>query len=426
MSASKSYVSSRSALIAGVAFAIVLATLTLTPPVYAQKIAPEFFGMHDKRIASGSLPRVHIGAIRLWDTGTSWRQIETTPGVFHWSTVDTAVRDARRAGLRPLLVLGQTPQFYAENPTAPGAYGQGATSMPRLAAWTRYVGAVARRFGTTVDYQIWNEPNVVNYWTGTVPQMAQLTATGSKAITKGAGRKATIVAPSFPLRLESQRKWFTKFWAAKVNGKGMASYIDVTSANLYPMADQGPEASIKLRAFMKGAMPKEARGKPMWDTEINYGLLGGPTAKTIPGARQAAFVARTLLLNAASQVKRVYWYAWELGPIANTHLVNETDHVTLTAAGHAWDVARGWIVGTNMQGCHMTGTGRLKGLYTCTARKSSTQVRRFYWKPSGAAVKITTPRSTTSWTDLHGVRHSHQGQFQVKVGQSPVMVTSRS
>ncbi|MFA6299376.1 MAG: hypothetical protein WC642_09420 [Nocardioides sp.] len=408
-----------------VAFAIVVATLTLTPPGYAQKIRPEFFGMHDSQIANGSVPGVHVGAVRLWDTGTTWREIETAPGSYDWSKVDAAVDTARGAGLRPMLVLGQTPQFHAVNPLAPGAYGDGATSMPRLAAWTKYVKAAANRYGTKVDYQVWNEPNVINYWTGTVSQMASLTAAASKAINSAAGSSATIVAPSFPLRLASQQKWYGKYWAAKANGKGMASYVDVVAANLYPLSDQGPEESIKLRAFVKRVLPTAARGKPMWNTEINYGLLGGPTAKPIPVAKQVAFVGRTMLLNAANDVQRMYWYGWAQGGIANTHLV-EDDRSTLTAAGRAWDVARGWILGTDMKSCARTASGALKGLYTCTARKSSTEVRRFYWKPSGASVKITTAQSTKSWSDLSDHTTKKSGKYQIKIGQSPIMVTSRS
>ena len=415
----------RVTLIPGLAVAMVVAMLTLASPVQAQKVKPGFFGMHDSQISSGAVPGVQLGAIRLWDTGTAWRQIETSPGVFDWSVVDAAVNTARAAGLKPMLVLGQTPQFHATNRKAPGAYGPGSTSMPRTAAWTRYVTAAAKRYGTTVDYQIWNEPNVANYWTGTVAQLASLTATASKAITKAAGRKATVVAPAFPLRLKGQQKWFKKYWASKVSRKGMASYVDVVSLNLYPLANQGPEASMKLLAFAKKSLPKAARKLPVWNTEINFGLLGGATAKTAPDAKQAAFVARTLLLNAASPISRVYWYGWAQGPIANTHLVQD-DRTTLTRAGRAWQLSAAWITGTSMKKCVAAAKGKSKGLYTCTARVSRREVRRFFWKPSGRAVTVKTPGSTTSWTDLDGQVTARTGRFKIKVGQSPIMVSSRS
>ena len=38
--------------------------------------------------------------------------------------------------------------------------------MPDLGAWRRYVTAVAERYGDRIDYQVWNETNVIGYWTG--------------------------------------------------------------------------------------------------------------------------------------------------------------------------------------------------------------------------------------------------------------------
>lgn len=425
MSASTTRRSTLSRLVAALAVATLTAALVPAQPAGAAKIRPTFFGMHDGQIANGSVPGVKTGVVRLWDTGTAWRQIETAPGIFDWSKVDAAVNTARNAGLRPMLVLGQTPQFHAKDPLAPGAYGDGASSMPDLAAWRSYVAKAANRYGTTIDYQVWNEPNVVNYWTGSVSQMAKLTSVAGKAITQAAGRKASVVAPAFPLRLEGQRTWYRKYWNAKVDGKGMAAYVDVVAANLYPLAPQAPEASMKLLRFAKGALPKAGRGLPMWNTEINYGLLGGATAKEISETKQAAFVARTLLLNAGSPIRRVYWYAWGQGSIANTHLVQD-DRTTLTRAGRAWGEVRSWIAGTDVKGCQQTTKGSHQGLYTCTARVSRREVRRFYWKPAGSTVKITTVRSTSKWTELTGETHLRKGRFQIPVGQSPVMVTSRS
>jgi hypothetical protein len=412
----------RLTLVPCLAAALVLGALS--SPTQAHKVRADFFGMHDNQISNGEIPGVPLGAIRLWDAGTSWRQIETLPGSYDFSVIDRAVNYAVAAGIRPLVVLGQTPQFYAENPMASGAYGDGASSMPQLDAWKAYVSAVASRYGAGVDYQIWNEPNVINYWSGTVAQMAQLTASASQVITKVAGSNATVVGPGFPLRLTYQQKWFKKYWSAKSGGKGMASYVDVVAVHLYPAANEAPEASMKLLSFAKGALPKAARKLPVWNTEINYGLRGGPPAKKISEARQASFVARTLLLNAASPVRRMYWYAWAQGGIANTHLVLN-DRTTLTKGGRAWREVRDWLIGTTTKSCSPARSGKLKGLYTCSARKSKTEMRRFYWKPSGKAVKISTNKTTKTWTDLRGHTTHHKGKFQIKVGESPIMVTSR-
>lgn len=407
----------------GLAPVLILGTLLAAAPAQAQRVKPDFFGMHDTWITNGWVPTVRTGSTRLWDTGTAWRQIETEPNEWDWSKLDKAVDTARAAGIRPLLVLGQTPSFYAtDDPDTYEAYGDGATSMPKLKMWKRYVKKVAKRYKTSIDYQIWNEPNVVNYWSGTPSQMAKLTATGSKQIKRYAGKKAKVVAPAFPLRLKSQRNWYAKYWASKFGGKNVSSYVNVVSANLYPLANQGPENSMKLMRFAKKALPKAARSKPMWNTEINYGLLGGPTATDIPAEQEAAFVARTIVLNAASPIKRMYWFKWGVGHIANTHLVDD-DRKTLTRAGHTWNVVRSWVVKTNVKNCKVARKGRLKGMYTCTAVKGKKEVRRIYWKPKGATVKLRTHKTTKRWSDMDG--NVTTGRARLTISDNPVMVASR-
>lgn len=412
---------------------------SVAAPAHAQKVNRYFFGMHDPQISS-EIPTVPVGTIRLWDTpGTTWREIETAayepatllePEHYHYdfTQLDSAVGNALAHGLRPMVVLGQTPQFYAEDPGAPSANGPGASSMPRahMNEWMHYVSTVASKYGTSVDYQIWNEPNVSQFWSGSQQDMAQLTATAAQAINNVVGTQATIVAPGFPLRLSSQRSEFKRYWAQNVNGLGMASYVDVVALHLYPGADAGPETSMALLKQARALLPDAARKKPEWNTEINYGLPMGCScpAKPIPDSKQAAYVARSLLLNAGSPIRRMYWYAWAQGNIANTNLV-KADRSTLTPGGNAWRRVYGWTNGTQFGSCSMIGSGNSKGVWTCKAKKSRTETRRFYWKPSGKAAPISTVSSTSSWTNLNGRVTKHKGSYTIKVGQAPIMVTSR-
>jgi len=414
---------SRGAIVLVIVLGLVSLVLAVGSPADAKTIRERFFGIHDSVVASGDIPRVTTGAIRLWETGTSWREIERSPGSFDWTQLDAAVTNAEANGLRPLIVLGQTPRFYARNPGAPGAYGRGASSMPSIRAWTRYVGRVAHRYGTAVDYQIWNEPNVIGYWTGTVEQMATLTVTASRKITAVLGRHATITGPSFPLRLNSQKAWYQEYWHQTAGGRSLASYVDVIGATLYPQEDEAPEGQLPLLRFARQALPAAGRHKPLWNMEINYGLRGGPTAKRISRAKQASYASRTLLLNANSHVGRMYWFSWNISGIANTHLRRPAGG--LTRAGRAWNVTHGWLLDTVPKGCHQSVDGRLQGLWTCKLRAGADEVRRVYYKPTGDAVPVTTVRSTRSWSDLAGHVTTRRGSFPISVGQLPVMVSSR-
>ena len=54
------------------------------------------FGMTD--FDPSTFPQAPVGAVRLWDSGVTWREIETSPGVFDFSRLDVAVSTARNRG----------------------------------------------------------------------------------------------------------------------------------------------------------------------------------------------------------------------------------------------------------------------------------------------------------------------------------------
>ena len=100
---------------------------------------------------------------------------------------------------------------------------------------------------------------------------------------------------------------------------------------------------------------------PIWNTEVNYGLTtgvnGGTPRRRSPTDLQVAYVMRTYLLNAAQGVKRVDWYAYDMGnlpaavggaPLGNTLLTDPADRAAgiLTPAGLAFQRVQSWMAGT--------------------------------------------------------------------------------
>ena len=82
---------------------------------------------------------------------------------------------------------------------------------------------------------------MVGFWSGSVGQMAKLTAGWQRCHQQGGRQQGHGRRTSFPLRLEGQQKWFKKYWAAKVGRQERGHDVDVVAANLYPKADQAPE-----------------------------------------------------------------------------------------------------------------------------------------------------------------------------------------
>src|SRR4051812_7141534 len=52
------------------------------------KITPAFFGMHVLHPAQG-WPSVPVGAYRIWDNYTTWRDLEASRGSWNWTQLDS-------------------------------------------------------------------------------------------------------------------------------------------------------------------------------------------------------------------------------------------------------------------------------------------------------------------------------------------------
>lgn len=387
----------------------------LASPAQAQKIKPDFFGMHDFDWTSA--PSVPVGSANLTTSGTYWTSVQPSAGTFDWTRLDAQVAGARRKGAQPMIVLGFSPTFASTKPGSdnPRVY------MPKLKLWKRYVSAVARRYGRNLDYQIWPEPNIGENWLGTPRQMAKLTAVASKAIDKHAGRRAKVVSPAVALRLEGQRQWMVKFFRQKIGGKPVHRYIDVVALDPFPALKGTPEDSLALVEQARRKLARLGVRKPLWNNEINYGIQGGGDATGVryPAATQRAYVIRTFALMAAARVQRTYWLGW---------FSNDTLGVSMAEvggkalpAGKAYSLVRKWLIRTDVE--------RLRklrnGVWMITAKKSRREVRRIYWKPRGQAT-VTTPRGTKRVVNQNGATVTKRSNKVLRVNKKPVLVVSRS
>jgi hypothetical protein len=417
------------------------------------KVDPRLFGVHD--YYQNSLHRSGTGSIRLWDSGTMWRDIFPTEGTPNWTRLDGLVAQAHANGTEVTLVLGMTPQYAAANPGDP-AY---ATTMPDLGMYTDYVRAVMSRYSAAnwqdeygthyrgiAAYQVWNESNIATFWTGTYDELGQLTK-AVHDVRDEVDPGVKVIAPAMVTRLGYQQTGLKKFYATEVGGKPVWSYVDAISLNLYPLdaypnpdptRPGTPEDSMALLSTARALLAKDKvpASIPIWNTEVNYGMRfgahGGEAAAPVPVSLQIAYVMRTYLLNAAQGVKRVEWYAYDLsqrgalGPLGNTLLTDPVDRPagTLLPAGLAFTRVQGWMKGT------MVGTTTKRpcirdrhGTYTCLIRYAS-GVGRVYWNPYKSA-KVTLVKSAKKKIDEFGVTSRATGGKKLKVTYKPVLVKSR-
>lgn len=423
------------ALAFAVAVALVATLVPATPAAAAtMRYDTRLFGMHDTDPLSW--PATSAGSMRLWDAGVTWRDLEPARGVFEWDRLDAIVTAAQQRRVELTLVLGQTPDW-ADDPASLGA---GPQYMPDLTAWNDYLTAVVSRYRSwngrrgIAAYQVWNEANIVNYWAqnsqNTPAGMGRLT-TAAYGVVKSLDPGALVIGPAFATRLSWQRTYLRTFYRQRIDGVPIWSRLDVISLNLYPKDTGTPEKSMsQLRrsrsALSLGGVPTSI---PIWNTEINYGLAtgGSGASVTITSSRQAAYVLRTYLLNAANGIRRVHWYVWDKPELGNTKLaLASTGSPTL--AGRAFGLARAWMLqgGGRLVGATSTAAPCAKdrvGTFTCVI-KYNHGIRRVYWNPT-KRVRVTTAKSAKYKVTVYGKRTAIKGGSKKWVDYRPLMVRSR-
>jgi hypothetical protein len=424
---------------AAVALTATLVATTTTASADQVRVTHTLFGMHDGSSSKTSPPtsmsyaHVHEGAVRLWDVGVQWREIELTRGHYTWTKLDQLVSQAQAAHAEVTMVVAFTPSFYASDPRQP----------PRnLAHYRNFVSALMHRYKNfhgsrgIANYQVWNEANVSTYWTGSMRRLAQLSRT-LYDVRNRVDRRARVIAPPMVTRLPYQQAWLQQYYRTSLNGTKVWRFYDALALSLYPLPRYGrrlgvPEDGIALLDQVKRRLHSDGipRSKPIWNTEVNYGLQsgsrGGTRAARISDARQAANIARTYLLNAANGVKRVFWYRYDLaqvaggGALGNTLLSQPLNPAKATRVARAYVRVQHWMHGRlvgprGKRPCQRDS----RGTYTCVVTDSS-GTRRIYWNPfHGATVRL-----------APGARHLHglfgggsrvRGGSRLTVDYRPVM-----
>lgn len=332
--------------------AALLAGVSILPiaPAQARVLPDTARGMHVAGIQGGRWPAYPTHAVRLWDAGTTWSQVETSPGQYDWTALDAAVRTAEANGARDiLLVLGSTPRWNATRVSSGDYPTPGAASMPRsMATWDRWVTAVVERYrGRVTSYQVWNEASLPMFWNGTPTQMAELTARTFR-IVQQLDPAAVVVAASTTVRLQAA---FARFFPAYLRALRARQWpVEAFAAHTYPASTGTPATRAAHVRQVKAALAAAgAPRRPLWDTELNYGLAGpGPTrpVERITGARAAAWTVRTMLDSTRLGVARTYWYAWTRAPYALLGM----QFVDGSAAARGLRVHRAWTRG-DWRGC---------------------------------------------------------------------------
>lgn len=258
-------------------------------------------------------PEIPMKHMRIWDNQVTWRDINPSPDVFNFTRLDSIVKKAKSEGIKSFsIVLGMTPQWAARNPNQ-GYYapwiGPGCNSLPSdFKKWDRYVDVMSKRYkGVIKYYQIWNEPQLKHflYPYGDRDDLAEMTRRAYIIIKRNDPFARVIAAPILPRPSSGGMKRGSKFLYSL---KRKNWPCDIYSCHVYPEIDKGPERFEVLTQRVKNQLEyMNAPTKPLWITEANYNLFGGPLSTK---KKVRSYISKTDSMCERLNVGRIYWYAY--------------------------------------------------------------------------------------------------------------------
>lgn len=239
-------------------------------------IPPSFFAMCTVRATD--YPKIAIGTVGHPEIG-AWAWIERSKGVYDFRLFDNYVNDAIAHGLvdkttntvSMAITLGTTPQWAAADPSSCVVKSGLAlcTSGPaNLQDWTNFITAVMNHYnGVTMPhiryYELWNETNAKNFWSGTQADMVNLAAAAYPII--HADPHSMLLTPSvvgpvgnvspLPPFTESATTWMAAYLdaggARYADGGAFHGYLATTGVAPYPMPEEDFDPGLHRRPIRR-------------------------------------------------------------------------------------------------------------------------------------------------------------------------------
>lgn len=383
-------------------------------------IPRDYFGMHIHNAdTSTPWPSARFGSWRLWDAHVSWPQLQPERDQWDFGRLDKYVAMAKLTGVEVLLPLGLSPKWASARPLEASAYGPGNAAEPaRLDDWREYVRKVALRYkGRIRQYELWNEPNLNNFYTGSVDSMLAL-GREAYAILKQVDPNNRLAAPA-TTEGGKHLNWLDGYLA-----QGGGQYMDVLSHHFY-VPRESPEAMLEVMRDIRAILARYGLSeKPIWNTEAGW-WIDTPNASTsftswkkLKPHEATAYVSRALLLGWALGMQRFYWYSWEH---SNMGLFDER-RLEINEAGKAYIQVQSWMEGAVMTGCEATGKR-----WTCTLKHGQSETARVIWMEEGQLSNWLIPPEwqAREYVRLDGSRQPLSGQsVYVDVGSAPILLRS--
>jgi hypothetical protein len=263
------------------------------------------------------LDMIAAGGFRLIRMDLVWSRVEKEKGVYDFSGTgyDALSDGCSRRGIQPLYILDYGNRLYEQSGSV--------SSEEARAGYAAFAEAAARRYsGRGFIYEIWNEPNVKQYWheePDPEDYVAMLKAAAPRI--RAADPSAAIVAPALSTM---DMKWLEGTFK-----RGLLD--DVDGVTVHPYRDVGPETVLAEYDTLKELIAKYApKGKRVPILSGEWGFASRTwTGEPRSLEMQAAYLVRQFLINIYYGVNMSIWYDWRNDGTSTTnleHLLGTVDH----------------------------------------------------------------------------------------------------
>jgi hypothetical protein len=264
----------------------------------------------------------------------NWTGVESTRGVFRWNYVDRAVDAIQARGMRVVMTLDYTPIWARRADCSTSMFCPPADPQ----TFANFANATAARYGPrgVHVYEIWNEPNLNQWWVGgpDAPAYVALLKAAYPAI-HAADPAATVVtaglAPHGDLGANPTDPISPVNFLKAMYAAGAKGFFDAFGLHPYPPLPHDPlSGKIGWNPLLQTALEHDIMSsygdgdKKIWGTE--YGAPTGTDAKSVSETTQAQYIVEGLN----------YWRGLSFtGPLL-VHTIRDE-----TTTGSDWSAALG-------------------------------------------------------------------------------------
>jgi hypothetical protein len=405
-----------------------------------QTIPSTFFGnqLTAAIIDKEPWPSVPISALRLWDSGVQWADINTAPGVYDFRALDAWLAMASAHHVEVLYTFGKTPAWASSQPSdGTCGYYPGACDPPKDLGvdgggtdeyFTSFVRALVFHAAARIRWwELGNEMGNPHSWRGNVAQTLRMSADASQII-RSLQAESTILSPSIVISSSVGQRFLQSYLIG-----GGARYFDMAAFHGYIQREGmplSPHILVNYVSSLRDILASRGLNVDIVDTEASWGKPQVSSPPFIDQQMQAGFVAIYYLLHLSTGIKRLYWYEYNnqsFGTMWAPNSTNLEEPGTLLPAGVAFKMIQHWLTGARLlHACAI----RSEGISACQFLLRDGTSAEFVWAANEVCIQgaCTTTRyqpapQYATYVQLDGRRGDIVGT--VEVGYCPILLKAK-